>query len=81
MTIRLTIGDTSGVIAQPFGKQIPSSGISKEMASSSNWTSKTAPEVASKPEYLSWIAYKTVHVRPDYLQIMVTLMFTDHMQF
>ena len=75
------MGDTSGLIAQPFGKQTPSSGISKQMASSSNWTSKTAPEVASKPEYLSWIACKTVHDSPDYLQIMATLMFTDHMQF
>ena len=61
------MGDTSGVIAQPFGKQTPSSGIAKEMVSSSNWTSKPAPGVAPKLEYLSWIACKTVHVRPDYL--------------
>ena len=44
------MGDTSGLIVQPFGKQTPSSGIAKEMASSSNWTSKPAPEVASKLE-------------------------------
>jgi len=55
------MGDTRGLIAQPFGKQTPSSGIAKEMASSSNWTSKSAPVVASKLEYFSLITCKTAY--------------------
>jgi len=57
---KLTTGDVSGVIVQPFSKQIPSSGIAKLMTSLSNWTRKQGPEIESRLEYLLWTACSTM---------------------